>query len=495
MSPYARMFRIRPTSNNKDSDIMSDNLQYAARRTRRGLLFLCATLLALGGVLAPALASAESTSKGCWKITTTTTNQNSHLYTDPGTVAKSWTGSTDTGGQGAYPMTISVNVPAFVPDGTLLGSAVSPIYNLGADGVGSYSPEQVLFRCSPDADGTLYEYYSTNGNSTYAGKYDVSAQSGIPGTYRSYYTGVVFRVTNLDTGEYVSRYWKARPITNVDRDSQGWLLVKAKNFSSYKMEFFQCSTCPSGGTSGSGSWAETQPQAYVAFVGGATGTVIKGNLYVGADADTNWDGWWGNWPASINAYHTVNVRRNATCAVTNATPLVRFPSMMVAELNAGQSSQLPVTIQMQCQSTTPSGMSAFASGTAANQTALGVLAQPENAQSAINEKLTTAGSGVTYLLSDGYGVDSSVARGVGVSLTRPNGTALNLLTNQYVTTGGAKDGWDPVLNDASANGPATGGITSYTRTINATFKAFAPGVKPVTAGRFNAAAQVIVRVQ
>jgi hypothetical protein len=469
------------------------NFMRPCRRASRAALL--APLVIVVAVVMPARVSAQSTSTGCWRITTATSNTNSYLYTDPGTIASDWAGATDTAGKGAFPMTIAVNVPAFVPDGTLLGSAVSPLYNLGATGVASYNPEQVLFRCSPNADGTLYEYYATNGDATYAGMTDTSAQSGIPGTYRSYYTGIIFRVTNMTNGSYVSRYWQALPLTGLDRDSQGWILVKAKNFSQYRLEFFQCTTCPAGGSSGSGSWAESQPQAYVAFVGGATGTIIKGNLAVGADSASNYAGWYGTWPGAINAYGTVNVRRAATCAVTNTTPLVRFPRVTVAELNQGRSTQVPVTIQIQCQSTTPSGLSALVSGTAANQTALGVLASPANAQSAANAGLTTLGTGVTYLLSDGYGTDPSVATGVGVTLSRPNGTPLNFLTNQYVTTGGAMNGWDPVLNDASANGGASGGVISYTRTINATFRAFAPGSTPVTPGRYDATAQVIVRVQ
>lgn len=99
------------------------------------------------------------------------------------------------------------------------------------------------------------------------------------------------------------------------------------------------------------------------------------------------------------------------------------------------------------------------------------------------------------LLSDNYGTDPSVATGVGVALSRPGGTALRFLSNQYVTTGGANDGWDPVLNDASSTGSPGTGLTAYTRTINATFKAFAPGSTPVTGGSYNATAQVIVRVQ
>ncbi|RQH04727.1 fimbrial protein [Paraburkholderia dinghuensis] len=463
---------------------------------RAGRCARLVTLLSISAAVTPTGAWAQSTSTGCWKITTATSSTTSYLYTDPGAIVGAWTGSTDTAGQGAFPMTINVNVPAFVPNGTLIGSAISPVYNLGSSGVGSYNPEQILFRCSPNADGTIYEFYGVNGDDAYSGNIDVSGTSGIPGTFRSYYTGVVFRLTNIATGNYLSRSWQARPLTGLDRDSQNWILVKAKNFSQYQMEMFQCTVCQAGATSGTGTWTYVGPLGYVAFVGGATGStsVIQGNLTVGSDTATHYDGWYGTWPGAIAAYNTVIVRRNATCAVTNATPVVLFPTITTVELNHGGSRQVPVTIQVQCQSTTPSGMSAFASGTAANQTALGILASPANAQSATNAGLTTSGTGVTYLLSDNYGTPG-IASGVGVALSRPNGTALNFLTNQFVTTGGAASGWDAVLNDATADGPASGGFTSYTRTIYATFKAFAPGSTPVTPGRYDATATVIVRVQ
>jgi len=463
-------------------------------KTRRtAWLSLLACVLGVG---LPTSSWAVSTSTGCYRITGLTTDANSAYYTDPGTVVKDWVGATDTSGQGAYPMTVTINTPPFIPDGTLLGSSVSSVYNMGNSGVGTYSPEQVLFRCSPEAATAngLMEFYSTNGDNDYAGKRDASGDSGIPGTYYTYYKGLISRITNLTTGQYVSRYWAARQLTDLDRDSQGWLLVKAKNFSQYKLEFFQCSTCTryyADSTSTSTFWSYTQPVGYVAFVAPNFG----GNVKVGADHNVAYDGFYYRWPGSINPYNTVAIRRTATCAVINATPLVVFPSATVAELNQGASRQLPVTIQMQCQSTTPSGMNAFASGTGANQTALGILAPAANAQAAASAGLTTTGTGVTYLLSDNYGTDPTVATGVGVALMRPGGGALNFLTNQYVTMGGAKDGWDPVLNDATSTGSPGAGVTSYQRQINATFKAFAPGAVPVTPGRYNATAQVIVRVQ
>ncbi|MCC8391508.1 fimbrial protein [Paraburkholderia sp. MMS20-SJTR3] len=455
---------------------------------RRGARRCFAVLLMIAGGALPAAAWAAT---GCYKITGRTTSTTSGYYTDAGLVVGSWSGSTDSSGANAYPMTVNVNTPPFVPDGTLLGSGVSALYNLGANGVGSYSPEQVLFRCSADAAGTMYEYFATNGDSPHAGGTDISGASGIPGTYTSYYKGTISRVTNVTTGQYVTRYWQARALTGLDTDSQGWFLIKAKNFSQYRLELFQCSACSGGSSSGTGKWGQSQPMAYVAFKGGASGNLISSGLSVGADSNSQYSGWYGSWPGSINPYGNVIVRRAATCAVRNTTPTILFPTMTISRLQAGESVQRPITIQVECQSSAPSGLSSFVSGTAASQTALGILAAPGNAQSATSEGLTTSGTGVTYLLSDGYGSDPGVATGVGVALSRPGGGALNLLTNQYVTTGGAADGWDPVLNDATQTGSSSTTRT-YTRNIMATFKAFR---STVTAGRYNATAQVIVRVQ
>src|SRR5579864_2794181 len=120
-------------------------VRHSPRVSRNGLL---AALAVVSSIAVPTHAWAQSTSQGCFKITSLYTNKDSYVYTDPGTVASPWTGSTDAGGKGAYPMTIQINTPPFVPDGTLLGSGVAPMVNLGDTGVGGYSPEQVLFRCS-----------------------------------------------------------------------------------------------------------------------------------------------------------------------------------------------------------------------------------------------------------------------------------------------------------------------------------------------------------
>ncbi len=477
-----------------------NSLKAALRRHCKSLLAVAALI---ASVAAPVQAWAQSSHYGCFKITQVDSKPTSWYYTDPGLVVRAWRGAYEFyAGAGAYKITLNVGAPPFSPDGTLLGSAVSPIYNLGYEGIGGYEPEQVLYRCGPRTAGTFYEYYSTMPRCDGCSFKDVAKGTGVEATYSTSYTRLAVKSTNVTTGEAVTRYWKRRPLTNLDVDSQGWFLVKAKNFSSFELAFYQCpSTMCSdrlAPSSPPGPWTRTGASlraAVSAFQGGMPGGpyTINGNLAAGSDsfsAFVNTE----NLVGQVTAVDGVILGSTATCSVTNATPVVNYPPMTAAEMARGATRQVPVTIQMQCQTTAPSGSGAFASGTAAGQTALGILAQPANAQSAIDAGLKATGTGVKYLLSDGFGTDPGIATGVGVALSRPDGTALNLLTNQNITSGGAPDGWDPVLNDATSGGTANG-MTTYTRTINTTFKAFAPGVTPVKAGKFKATAQVIVRVQ
>jgi type 1 fimbria pilin len=123
---------------------------------------------------------------------------------------------------------------------------------------------------------------------------------------------------------------------------------------------------------------------------------------------------------------------------------------------------------------------------------MGILVNPGNAATAASLGLTS-GSGVTYLVSDNYGTDPSVATGVGIQISRTNGTPLNLLSSLSGSVlGGNAAGWYPLLDDAVGGGVVSG-VTTYNKTLNATLKAL-PG-KTVTAGKVSATAQVIIQVQ
>lgn len=425
----------------------------------------------------------------CYRITAITTSSTSNYYTEPGKgTAANWDGAADTAGSsGSLPTVININNSTFQPDGTLLGSGT---VNFLQSGNQSYSADQILYRCQAKDAGSLFEYYATNGDATYAGNVEVGTAYGLPQAYQTYATGMALRATNLNTGEYYSRYWKSRPLTNLDTDSQGWILVKAKNFSNTQVELFRLSGSK-GGTTGTGVYSQSQPATYIAFQGGG----VSSGLKVGGDSNSQYDGWYGSWPGAVNLYNHIYIRRSAACSVTNVTPTVLFPTISVSELNTGQTRQRPVTIQFSCQTASPAntGVTAFSSGVASNQTAMGILVNPANAASAISAGFGTAGSGVGYLLSDNYGSAPNVATGVGIQFSRTSGAALNLLSTVSGTVlGGNAAGWYPVLDDA-ASGSVVNGVTTYTKTLNATLKAL-PG-KTVTPGKVSATAQVIIQVQ
>ena len=107
-------------------------------------------------------------------------------------------------------------------------------------------------------------------------------------------------------------------------------------------------------------------------------------------------------------------------------PLVSFPLVTINELASGKKVTLPITIDFYCQLTPPAsdGMSNISSGTGVGQTAMGFLPRPANVNKAIELGLTVPnGAGITHLVTDGYGTDSRMAKGVGVRIYRPSGVA------------------------------------------------------------------------
>ena len=268
-------------------------------------------------------------------------------------------------------MTININNEAFQPDGTLLASKVLSIYDLfrpyrrlcaGAGAVSLLAGRKA---------GDFYEYYSTNGDNDWAGKDEEGSAIGLPQAYRTVQRGLMVRVTNLNTGEYASRYWKRRPLVldmANDRDERGWYLIKAKHFSNYKVEFFKYSQSKGSGDIGwqdgpaGQNWMYAQPIAYSAFQGGGGSPWLS----EGADHNQNFSGWFWDWPGAINPYQVVKVRRSASCRVETVTPVVAFPAISVAELEQGGQRTLPVDIRLQCQTGAPAnaGLSGFQSGTA-----------------------------------------------------------------------------------------------------------------------------------
>ncbi len=426
-------------------------------------------------VVAMAVLLSHTAMATCTRITTST------QITPADGVAKNWDSAAVEGysGNQGIPSTVYLSTnTSFQPDGTLIASGVAPFVQSATSFNGGYSSEQVLFRCDAADEANLLELYATNGDYTYGGMYEDGAVGGIQGGYATYVKGVVLRYTNQITGEYYSRYWKSRKLTDLDRDSQGRILVKAKNFSGVITELFRLESSRGATTAASYTYG-TMANAYIAFSGpGLTAPAV------GSDSATNYQGWYLNWPAVWSLYRT-QFQRVAFCGLTDFTPYVSLPPISVAELNDGNVSSANFNVNVECQTTATSG-------TTAGRVAIGFLQPPANVAAATDLNLKNANGGVSHLLSDNYGAPG-VAKGVGIKLYR-NNQPINFLSSETTQTGNA-GGWYGVLDGAQSlvNTDAGKGINYYNETFRAQLEKI-EGQK-VGGGSVNAHAQVIVRVQ
>ncbi|WP_235801371.1 fimbrial usher protein StbD [Yersinia pekkanenii] len=417
-------------------------------------------------------------STSAWSTCTRITKQ-SELGAGDGT-AEQWSGSLDNNnGSLGLPGIIDLSTNAnFQPDGTLLAAATSDFTTFAMNN--GYNPEQVLFRCAAADVDQLFEMYATNGDNAFSGHNEDGAIGGnVPSGYATYVSNVVIRHTNLSTGEYYSRFWKGRRLTDLDKDSTGRILVKAKNFSNLYTELFRIDYARAGtNNTPSYLYKYTQPSAYIAFRGpGLSGPVE------GTDSNSLFPGWYANWPASIGLYNYVTFRRTTICAVTNFTPTVVLPGISVAELNTGHTSSADFSIDFQCQTGITSGVT---SGTVA----MGFLVPAANVAKAQALGLINGSGGISHLVSDNYGA-AGMASGVGIRIYRNNSPIYLLSKN--VTQTGNNGGWYGIFQGAQQmTGSVTGG-NSYTENFRAELSKISG--QTVTPGAVNAHAQVVIRVQ
>jgi Fimbrial protein. len=401
-----------------------------------------------------------------------------------GYTAASWTGACDTcSGKVGLPAVISLNSGSnFQPSGTLLASAVGSFLT-GATST-AYTANQILFRCAVADASSLYEFYATNGDSTYAGMYTTSE---VDGAYYDYAKNVAVRMTNLTTGEYYSRYWKSRQFTASDWYNDGtYIYIPASAFSNVLYEMYKI-TSTTYGYESSKRYVDvfTQPRGYIAFKGPG----ISDSLVNGADSATNYSGWYTGWPGAWSTYGSVTYVRGAICQVSDYPARVYLPTISVPELLAGNSSQTPFSVSLQCESGAISSTST--STLSAANVAMGFLVnQPTAVAAAQTLGLTTSGGGLTWLLDTQYG-SSGVASGVGIRIYNNGGSALNLLPDQSSMGTGNTRGWYAYKDLTTLLSSDT--VDTYSGDFTASLEAISG--QTVTAGTVNAQLQVVVSFQ
>ncbi|KPC53806.1 fimbrial protein [Amantichitinum ursilacus] len=394
-------------------------------------------------------------------------------YVDPayGRVG-SWTGAFSAQGASGLPAVINLEEGVMQPIGTLLGSGV---ITLGQMAQPMLDPDQVLYRCTPDEEGKLYEFYATHAQDEITGQIEAGATVGLPRAYQTALTGMLLRMLNIASGQYFSHFWQRRPLT-VERDGAGYLLVKVKHFSAIQVEALRGPE--TGGWSGPGAWPSSLPNGNLAFQGGGIGAGLR----AGDLAASNRAGWPLDWPGAIGLWGNVTIRRSASCTVSTQGHPLLFAPISTASLAAGGTRSVSGDVQLVCNhgAVSLNGMLPFASGTVQGQSALGFLPAALLNIPGVDTR--------QFLLSDGYGSAADIATGVGIRLSDTRGRPLQLLASDAV--GGS--GWYPVLDDAVQQ-ENLGATRRYRRSFTATLMRL-PGQTP-QAGRVRTRAYVLVKVQ
>lgn len=401
-----------------------------------------------------------------------------------GYTAANWNGACDTcNGNLGLPSVVSISTnSSFMPSGTLLASSTASFIDAASST--KYTQNKILFRCAlADAD-SIYEMYATNGDNTYTGRYSTDE---IDGGYYSVAANVAYRLTNIVTGEYYSRYWKSRQLTsdNWVQDSN-YIYIPASAFSGVTIELFKIDSTTYN-YNNSTNWLVdyTQPNGYIAFKGPGLST----NLTAGADSLSYYDGFYAAWPAAYGMYNNVRFVRGAMCLVKDYPSVVLLPTISTASLNSGETSQSTFDISLSCEDSAVSSVSKSTSSSA--NVAMGFLVNQSTAVTAATALGLTSTSGLTHLLDTNYG-SSGVASGVGIRIYDESGNALNLLSSKTATTGNT-GGWYAYKDLTTSQGDSTDGITTYTGNFTASLEAISG--ETVTAGSVNAQLQVVVSFQ
>ena len=387
------------------------------------------------------------------------------------------------------------------PPGTLLGSTIvdwSTAKNL--------TPETVMFECDLADLPRMFENYSTNGDEPFGG-YEIVTGEGLTDVYYSRMRHVGIRVTNMNTGQNATRFWKREPVGDryeIMPTNPNKILFKGKHISKYRVEAFkisrtieQLSDLGVGRGTFCGNWTQdpsprdlerypgrmwnytcNQPAAYFAFVGPGT-TEDK----EGADHNTSFH-FFSAYGVGMTIHNSpTTFYYTPSCVFRSVTPVVVFPEISKPKLNAGETREAQFHVDIDCMNDSESG---FSTG----QVAVGLQANPGSLSKARELGLVSPQGGVSHLVSENYD-GAEVARGVGVRLKNRAGENLMFLSTD-APGGGSAAGWMPIKSTADLVSDV-GGVSKYRKAITASFEKI-PG-QDVTVGKYNANAYVVIRIQ
>lgn len=392
------------------------------------------------------------------------------------------------------------------PMGSIIAvSTVVPHQSFAGEQAGS--PNDVLYWCETKEDADkVVTVFATNGDSDTQGMYEVP---GYPGAYYTGFKNVASRITVADTGQVVGKKWKEFPLTPIYNPDNGRYEILFKQLSPLRLELIKVpSVPPTGFVSENDGYpypAAGEPFMYYAF--SMPGIYEGTGPQPGEDSQFSYTGWPYHFLGfGINNKPTAYLFRRAGCVVRNNTPHVLFPTVSVTDLEQGASVQAPVRVDVECDS-------GVISGTELGSTALGLQVSSEAyAKAKTIPGLVNSAGGVSHLLPDGYGNDSTVATGVGIRLEHAatgeripflgwygvnctmNHSGVDPETCGDNPLGGGKSaGWMPVLEGADTIMTTEFQTTKYSQQFTVILEKLPNAT--VTPGKIKARAQVLVKIQ
>jgi len=400
-----------------------------------------------------------------------------------GYTAGNWAGACDacTGNLG-LPSVMSINTGNnFQPAGSIIASTTVDFVSKATSV--PYSQNQILYRCDAADANSLFELYSTHGNSNTGN----TLAPEIDGAYYDGFANTAFRIRNLKTGEFYSRFWKERKLTSEDWILDGnYIYIPANAFSDITYEVFKVQNRISVQVS-TNRWLDSRrPRGYIAFKGPGLAT---NSINAGTDSASSYPGWPTLWVAAWGTARHVTWVRGSLCQISDYQSVVLIPTISSTNLKSGVKSQAPFKVSVECENGAISGTN-ISTVSSAN-VALGFLVNQSTAIDAAMKLGLTSSSGLTHLLDTNYGA-TGVASGVGIRIYNENGLAMNLLSSKIMGTGNL-GGWYAYKDIMTNQGELSSGLTSYTGTFLASLESI-PG-EIIKEGTVNAQLQVIISFQ
>lgn len=379
------------------------------------------------------------------------------------------------------------------PVGTILASSIFDF----TKGVRYGDGNKVLYQCDLADAGSIYEQIVTNGDDRVGGYYDLGAIDGNPGYFATYFPYVGIKLTHVRTGTVFTRYYQNVPLTSYETVGDK-INIRVKDLSPIRADLIRLSSLPGYGSTsnfcgsqaastGTSAYVCAQPNGYVIFVGPGIPGDVEGD-----DSALRYDTWGtGRWNAiGMGTAPQSTISYSGTCVVRNVTPVVLFPTISDVSLNAGETVQGDVSLTVECDNDVV--QKTFSSVVVGLQTSYPAFV------AANTLGLVNSSGGVEYLLSDEYDTNSSVAKGVGISLSYGStGTAMTFIGwNNCTSSGcpaGITAGWYPLQYVYQSSDASKTGYTSFTTQFTAKLGKL-PGVD-VVPGKVKSTAYVLVRIQ